>query len=381
MNQRHIPDIVYRAINGSSPTSEETIDLLSLEDQESIQLVMSAAQKLREQHFGNKIFLYGFVYYSTYCRNNCTFCFYRKTNTQSPRYRKSLQEIVDISCELVDSGVHLIDLTAGEDPLLHNSGNFDSLLQMVDHVKKSTGVPVMVSPGVVPDEIIHALADLDTDFYALYQETHNVNLFKKLRIHQSFEERKNKRLTARQAGMLAEDGLLLGVGETVRDRADSMMIMKQHDLQQVRVMSFVPQSQTPLADLSIPSRMIEYLGIAVLRLLMPDRLIPATLDVEGIRGLKMRLEAGANVVTSIIPPRDHLAGVAQSSLDVEEGLRTVSEVERILKGVGLEPANAEEYASWVNARKKKATVEGEPINYPSITDDIELIYGTPRLRG
>ena len=72
--------------------------------------------------------------------------------------------------------------------------------------------------------------------------------------------------------------------------------------------------------------MVECLFIAVLRLTLPDRLIPASLDVDGIKGLKMRLEAGANVVTSIIPRNNSLAGVSQSSLDFEQGLRTVPEV-------------------------------------------------------
>lgn len=357
MSSKHVIDIIQKATNGASLSVNDIIELLSLEDQDSIQLVMSAAQKIRNQRFGTKIFLYGFVYYSTYCRNNCTFCFYRKTNTISPRYRKSLQEVVDISCELVNSGVHLIDLTSGEDPVWHESDGFESLLELVAQVKRHTGVPVMISPGVVPDEILRKFAELDTDFYALYQETHNPVLYNTLRIQQSFEERKQKRAMARQLGMLVEDGLLLGVGETVQDRAESMLAMKQADLQQVRVMSFVPQSQTPLASIPVPSRMIEYLGIAVLRLLMPDRLIPATLDVEGIKGLRMRIEAGANVVTSIIPPKDKLAGVAQSSLDVEEGLRTVAEVEKILEDIGLQAASAKEYASWVAEQKKKTMAE------------------------
>ncbi len=90
---------------------------------------------------------------------------------------------------------------------------------------------------------------------------------------------------------------------------------------------------------------------------MPDRLIPASLDVDGIKGLKMRLEAGANVVTSIIPPRSRLAGVSQSSLDIEQGLRTVPEVEKVLAHMGLNAADAQDYASWVAVHKKKNAEE------------------------
>ena len=70
----------------------------------------------------------------------------------------------------------------------------------------------------------------------------------------------------------------------------------------------------------------ELLTIAAMRLAMPDRLIPASLDVDGIRGLERRLEAGANVVTSIVPPTVGLAGVSQAELDIDEGYRTVAGV-------------------------------------------------------
>jgi methylornithine synthase len=352
MSQRCSSDILLRAVQGLSPSREETIQLLSLEDPASIQLVMSTAQKVRRQYFGNGLFMYGFIYLSTFCRNHCAFCFYRKTNTQSPRYRKNLAEVAEIACRLADSGVHLIDLTLGEDPLIHDTGNFQILFQMIERVKDETGLPVMISPGVVPEEILQHFAAIKTDWYALYQETHNSVLFKKLRIGQSFEDRNKTRKAARRAGMLVEDGILLGVGETISDRVDSIMAMKQNNVDQARAMSLVPQPETPAADMPCPSRRIECLCIAVMRLTMPDRLIPASLDVDGIKGLKMRLEAGANVITSIIPPNNRLAGVSQSSLDIEQGLRTVSEVKKVITAMGLKIAGGKVYESWMAERKE-----------------------------
>jgi methylornithine synthase len=260
---------------------------------------------------------------------------------------------MEIACELGNSGVHLVDLTLGEDPMIHDTGNFHILIELVERVKKKTGLPVMISPGVVPEEILHRFAAIKTDWYALYQETHNAVLFKKLRIGQSFKDRNDKRDAARRAGMLVEDGILLGVGETLSDRADSIMAMQQNDVDQVRTMSFVPQTETPLCERSSPSRMIECLCIAVMRLIMPDRLIPASLDVDGIKGLKMRLDAGANVITSIIPPNNRLAGVSQSALDIEQGLRTVAEVKKVIADLGLKIASGKAYESWMVQRKEK----------------------------
>ena len=87
----------------------------------------------------------------------------------------------------------------------------------------------------------------------------------------------------------------------------------------------------------------ELLTIAAMRLAMPDRLIPASLDVDGIAGLERRLQAGANVVTSIVPPTVGLAGVSQAELDIDEGYRTVHGVLPHLDRLGLRPAGVDEY--------------------------------------
>jgi methylornithine synthase len=108
-------------------------------------------------------------------------------------------------------------------------------------------------------------------------------------------------------------------------------------------MTFVPQAGTPLADVSPAGDADELLTIAAMRLAMPDRLIPASLDVDGIAGLERRLEAGANVVTSIVPPTVGLAGVSQAELDIDEGHRTVHGVLPHLERLGLRPAGVDEY--------------------------------------
>lgn len=353
----YLQDILEKSRNNQPISQHEIGYLLSLNDSQSLQLLTSTASEVCRQHFGNRIFLYGFIYFSTYCRNQCAFCYYRRSNTNCPRYRKSQSEVLDTACALVDSGVHLVDLTMGEDPVLHETGDFQTLLEVIESVKKKTEIPMMVSPGVIPDSIIESMADLKVEWYALYQETHNRELFKRLRINQDFETRRKTRLSAKQCGMLVEDGILIGVGENLQDREDSILTMSQSNLNQARVMSFIPQPGTPLAHRETLPRINEMQCIATMRLAMPERLIPASLDVDGIDGLKMRLEAGANVVTSIIPPSYTLAGVAQHSLDVEEGRRTVNEVNKILAELNLVPASRYEYESWITETKKKTAIQ------------------------
>ncbi|PKM83432.1 MAG: methylornithine synthase PylB [Firmicutes bacterium HGW-Firmicutes-14] len=359
MDQRRLEAILNKAVAEHPLSYQEIAYLLSLDNPVYIGRVMDTARQMRDKYFGDKIFIYGFIYFSTYCRNHCSFCFYRRTNELSPRYRKTLEDVVTIAAGLADSGVHLIDLTMGEDPVIHDTGNFEVLYEMINRVRQATDLPVMVSPGVVPDDVLHVFKDSGVDWYALYQETHNPKLYSKLRLGQSYEERNYRRFTAKKLGMLVEDGILLGAGEDCADRARSILAMRHSGVHQARVMSLVPQPRTPLAGRVMVPRINEYLCIAVMRLAMPERLIPASLDVDGIKGLKMRLAAGANVVTSIIPPSNSLAGVSQSSLDIEQGLRTVPEVKKILAEIGLTAAGADDYKGWIKARKEKTVELGD----------------------
>lgn len=327
----------------------EIIELLRIDSRDEIEELFTRARNVREREFSNKIFMYGFVYFSTWCRNNCNFCYYRKSN-EIERYRKSPEEIIAVAENLAGSGVHLLDLTMGEDQSYHKDG-FRGLYDTVEQIKTKTGLPVMLSPGLIEDEYIDMFAQLGVEWYALYQETHNRKLYEKLRLEQDYDCRMHAKLHAKEKGMLIEEGILAGVGESPEDIADSILEMGRIGASQMRVMSFVPQKGIPMERREKPSPLREEKIIAILRLMYPKVLIPASLDIDGISGLKDRLSAGANVVTSIIPPKTGLAGVAQNSMDVDEGGRTVEEAAQIFAAMGLQPATALEYQEYMRILK------------------------------
>jgi len=331
----------------------EIVFLLSLTQKSQIDAVLEAARELRLRHFGNRIFLYGFVYISTFCRNQCNFCYFRKTNELPVRYRREASEVVEAAQSLAESGVHLIDLTLGEDPQYFYEQGFEPLVQLVEAVRKATDLPVMVSPGVVPADVLSDFAQAGATWYACYQETHNRELFKKLRPGQRYDARLETKERAVPLGLLTEEGLLRGVGESARDIADSIEAMRSLEVSQVRAMSFVPQKGTPLQSWKEAGPLLEIMTIAVLRLVFPDRLIPATLDVEGLTGLQSRLEAGANVVTSLVPPGFGLAGVAQNSLDIADARRTIASIVPEMEKLGLQTASLDDYLNWIEDRRRQ----------------------------
>jgi methylornithine synthase len=354
-NRSRLKAILARAVSGCRPDASEIRFLLRLSNQESLAALFAAARKVRSQCFGNKIFLYGFLYFNTFCRNDCLFCHYRKSNTSLKRYRKSLSEIIESAMALSGSGVHLIDLTTGEssDYFDKEAGGAGTLVDLVRAVKSTTGLPVMVSPGVVPHETLKNLAYAGADWYACYQETHNRRLFAQLRVGQSFEDRMCNKMIAKRFGLLIEEGILIGTGESIDDIVHSITAMRELSANQVRVMTFVPQHDTPMGSWSPPDTRLELNCIAVLRLFFPDKLIPASLDIDGLAGLEKRIEAGANVVTSLIVPGNGFAGVANMNLDIEQARRTPQAIQPIIEKCGLKAASKDEYLHWLERQRSE----------------------------
>jgi pyrrolysine biosynthesis radical SAM protein len=351
--------ILRKCQRGHQISSEEIVYLLSRTDESEMKQIFTTARKVRQAVFGNKVFLYSFVYFSTYCQNSCTFCYFRKENPNSPRYRKTLPEVIKISEELKKSGVHLIDLTTGDDAFY--TEHPERLASIVKAVKDKTGLSIMVSPGVLDQHGLELIERAGADWYALYQETHQIPLFEHLRQGQSYEKRMSAKRYARDIGMLIEEGLLTGIGDTFEDRVHSFGEMKRLGARQMRTMTFVPQEGAPFEGAGNQGCQNELMNIAVMRLLFPDVLIPASLDIEGLGGLEKRLMAGANVVTSIIPPRKGFAGVANCKYDIDEGCRTVAGIQNTLKKCNLENATAQEYSNWVADRRNRDTASRRKI--------------------
>jgi methylornithine synthase len=173
-----------------------------------------------------------------------------------------------------------------------------------------------------------------------------------LRVGQNYEDRRRAKLFAKKEELLIEEGMLLGVGESIGDRVDSIFEMKRLGASQVRVMGFIPQEGTPLMKRQSPPIIEEMKAMAVMRLVHQDKLIPASLDIDGLKGLETRLASGSNVISSLIPPESGLAGVAQAHLGVDEGLRTVESIRPYIERLGLSVASKNAYSRWLDEEKE-----------------------------
>jgi methylornithine synthase len=335
MDNNELEKYAQNIIDGMQLSDDDLREMLLINDSMELEKLHYVARKVRDHYFGNKVFLYSFVYFSTHCKNRCAFCYYNTMNKIN-RYRLELEDIRNICKQLKGEQIHMVDLTMGEDPYFHEEPS--RFAKVIDIVKEELDLPIMVSPGVLDDKTLEMLRGHGANFLALYQETYDEELYKNLRVGQSFSDRIHAREFAQKIGYCVEDGLLTGVGNDVDSTIISLKGMAKDNPQMVRVMTFIPQEGTPLEKKAQESNLSELKIISVLRLMFPDRLIPASLDVEGIEGMVYRLNAGANVVTSIIPSDSSLEGVANYDRKHEERKRDPKSVVEKLRAMGMEPA-------------------------------------------
>ncbi|RPJ77548.1 MAG: methylornithine synthase PylB, partial [Alphaproteobacteria bacterium] len=112
--------------------------LLSLESEGELEKLYYAARKVRNHYFGNRVFLNCFIYFSTHCKNQCSFCYYNCKN-EIKRYRLTKTEVKETCRALKGAGFHMIDLTMGEDP--HYYEDPDLFIELVRIVKEELGLP------------------------------------------------------------------------------------------------------------------------------------------------------------------------------------------------------------------------------------------------
>ena len=203
-----------------------------------------------------------------------------------------------------------------------------ALADLVGAVAK--GAPVMVSPGVLRTLRCASSRPPAPDYqYALYQETHTRELYERLRVGQPFAARVAARSAARRAAARGGRPAHGHRRHRRRPRGLHRREMREAGWEQVRVMTFVPQAGTPLADTQPAGNTDELLlTIAAMRLAIAGPVHPGLARRGRHRRPRAPLQASADVVTSIVPPTVGLAGVSQAELDIDEGYRTVHSVLR-----------------------------------------------------
>lgn len=261
------------------------------------------AKKIREEHFGNHIYVRGLIEFTNYCKNDCYYCGIRRSNRNAERYRLTMEQILECTDTGYELGFRTFVLQGGEDGYYTD----ERLEEIIKAIKeKHPDCALTLSLGERSRKSYELFYQAGADRYLLRHETADAGHYQRLHPEEmSYERRMNCLKELKAIGYQVGCGFMVGSpGQTEETLAEDMLFIQEFQPHMVGIGPFVPHHETPFGR--EPGGTVEdtlYL-LSLIRILEPTVLLPATTALGTIdpRGREKGILAGANVVMPNLSP-------------------------------------------------------------------------------
>ena len=296
--------IIDKLEKNHSLLKEDYLELINNRD-EAREYLNERARAVRNSIYGNKVFIRGLIEFSNYCKNNCYYCGIRASNKNIERYRLSADDIIKCADSGYELGFRTFVLQGGED--VHFTD--DVFCDVIKQIKSNhPDCAITLSLGERSYESYKALKEAGADRYLLRHETCNADHYAKLHpTEMSYENRLKCINDLKSLGYQVGVGFMVGSPfQTYEDLADEMLFLKKVEPQMVGIGPFVPHCDTPFGDYASGTAELTTFMLALIRLTLPNVLLPATTALGTIDplGREKGIEAGANVLMPNLSPVD-----------------------------------------------------------------------------
>lgn len=285
-------------------TEAEYKELLELHtDKEIAEYGFELARKRQKETFGNEVYTRGLIEISNYCKNDCIYCGIRRSNQNAERYRLSEEEILSCCESGYALGFRTFVLQGGEDGYYT-----DDLLEDLLHKIKAAypDCAITLSLGERSRESYERLYTAGADRYLLRHETANEAHYGKIHpAEMSLKNRKQCLYTLKEIGYQVGCGIMVGSPyQTIDNLVEDLAFMKTFNPHMVGIGPFIPQKDTPFGEMEPGSLEMTLFLLAIIRLMLPKVLLPATTALGTIhsRGRELGILAGGNVVMPNLSP-------------------------------------------------------------------------------
>ena len=262
------------------------------------------AVPLRQEVYGNAVFVRGLIELSSYCKNDCLYCGLRRSNGSAERYRLTPEQILDCCEQGHELGFRTFVLQGGEDPALTD----EVMCGIVRSIKAAyPDCAITLSLGERSRASYQALFDAGADRYLLRHETADAGHYARLHPSaMSFEHRMACLRELKEIGYQVGCGFMVGSPwQTADTLAEDLKFVETLRPAMCGIGPFVPHHATPLAGEPAGTVELTCYLLSLLRLIDPALNIPATTALGTIspRGRELGILAGANVVMPNLSPR------------------------------------------------------------------------------
>lgn len=285
-------------------SKEEFTELLlhACDDELSGYLFRLSSKAARER-FGNKIYIRGLIEFSNHCKNNCYYCGIRAANSKLERYRLTPEEILSCCEQGYGLGFRTFVLQGGEDPWYTD----ERICSIIREIKaRFPGCAVTLSIGERSRQSYQDFFDAGADRFLLRHETADSGHYGKLHPENlKLNNRMRCLADLKEIGFQTGTGFMVGSPfQKTEYLAEDLLYLKRLNPQMVGIGPFLPHRDTPFCDEPPGSTQLCLFIIGIIRLMLPNALIPATtaLGTADKNGREKGILAGANVVMPNLSP-------------------------------------------------------------------------------
>lgn len=262
-----------------------------------------AADEKRREIYGKDVYIRGLIEFTNYCRNNCCYCGIRRGNTRAERYRLSKEEILNCCAEGYRLGFRTFVLQGGEDPYYSD----DRVCELVSEIRsRYPDCAITLSIGEKSRESYQAFFDAGANRYLLRHETANEQHYRKLHPDgMSLQNRKRCLYDLKEIGYQVGSGFMVDSPyQSTENLIEDIRFLQDLQPDMIGIGPYISHMETPFASFASGSLALTLRLIAILRLIFPYALIPATTALGTIhpQGRELGLKAGANVVMPNLSP-------------------------------------------------------------------------------
>jgi FO synthase len=318
-----IEDLLAKAAAEEDVSQHEAYRLMWATASE-LPALMLAASLVRDRHKGNLVTYSrkAFIPLTNLCRDTCGYCTFVRQPDDPRAHTLTPEEVLAVAKAARDLGCKEALLSLGDRPedkypnhrrWLERRGystTLEYLRDMCELVHKETGLLPHANPGIMTREDIAALREVNASMGIMLENVSTRPLRSGEAHHRCPDKVPKHRLaTLEYAGQMKvafTTGILIGIGETLEERVDSLFAIKEiHQryghIQEVIIQNFRAKPDIPMRDHPEPTLLDMLRTIAVARLILGGRMniqAPPNLTPDAYQ---MYLFAGINDWGGISP--------------------------------------------------------------------------------
>jgi len=283
--------------NGGGLNEAELLQVLQVPD-EDLQELLDLAHQVRIRHCGVEVSLEGIISLKTGgCPEDCHFC------SQSGLFESPVRAVTLDIAELVEAAKQSEKMGASEFCIVAavkgpTQNLLDQVREAITAINEEVDISISASLGILTEEQAKQLREMGVSRYNHNFETAR-SFFPNVVTTHTWEERKNTLEFVRAQGMETCCGGIIGLGETLEQRAEFAAQLAAVEPHEVPMNFLDPRPGTPFADRPLVPQGEALRAVAAFSLAMPTAQLSFAGGTElalGDDGTEAGLLGGANAI-------------------------------------------------------------------------------------